>query len=135
MPKSLPPNIQVREMRPDDIVAVADLLIRAPDDGSIYMYPQIAQLFEHLSTGTIGWLRGVVRDQTTLVRLVVVPHENRRKSKIIGYSSWQRRVLDPKNPGKTFKKNWRARTWGDSMYQSLSWKSNANAAIQQLKAH
>jgi hypothetical protein len=129
MPKSLPPNIQVRQMRPDDIVAVADMLIKAPDDGSLYMYPQIAQLFEHLSTGTIRWLRTVVRDQTTLVRLVVVPHEDGRASKIIGYSSWRRKVLDPKDPEKTYNKNWRERTWGDSMYQRLSWKSNINAAI------
>jgi hypothetical protein len=120
MPKSLPPNIQIREMRQDDIVAVADMIIRAPDDGTIYMYPQIAQSFEHLSTGTIGWLRSVVRDHTTLVRLVVVPHEDGRTSKIIGYSSWRRRMLDAKNPGKTYNKNWRQCTWGDGMYQKLS---------------
>jgi len=117
MPNPFPENIEIREMRQEDIPSAADMLITSPDDGTLYPFPQYLQDSKNLSSPYIKWLRSVLRDQTTLTRIVAIPQQYGRKCRVVGYSSWQRTLADPKNPGLTVCRNWRKATWGDGMYQ------------------
>jgi hypothetical protein len=115
MPNSVPENISVRNLTQDDIPSLADLLTAAPDEGTVYQFPDVLEYPENMNQLYIKWLRGGIRDRTTLTRIAVLPRENSVRPMVIGFSRWNRRVIDPKDPKKTVLREWRQRSWGDGM--------------------
>ncbi|KAJ7512836.1 acyl-CoA N-acyltransferase [Mycena galericulata] len=91
------PGIQVREARPADVPSLADLLVAAPDDGSLYQFPHILEHPAEMHKLHVGWLRQAVQDPTTLIRVAVVQAEG--KERVVGYSSWTRREVDAQSGG------------------------------------
>ncbi|KAJ7747720.1 acyl-CoA N-acyltransferase [Mycena metata] len=96
---SKPPGMQVRQARPADVPSLADLLVAAPDEGSLYQFPHILEHPVEMHKLHVGWLRQAVQDPTTLIRVAVVLAEG--KERVVGYSSWTRREVDAESGGKS----------------------------------
>jgi hypothetical protein len=111
MPKPLPAALHVREVIQDDIPSIVELLIAAPDDGTLYQFPNF-QKYPNRSS-YIQWLRAILVDCNTLVRVAVI--EQLTEEKIVGFSCWIRRVPDLNQPGKTCLREWRKATWIDGL--------------------
>jgi hypothetical protein len=120
MPKTLPEHLLIRNFTQDDIPSLADLLTAAPDDGTLYQFPQVLQYPENMNQLYIKWLRSGSRDRTGLTRVAVLPQENGCRSKVVGFSSWNQRVRNPKELENTRCKEWRQSTWGEGMFDLLS---------------
>ncbi|KAJ7736932.1 acyl-CoA N-acyltransferase [Mycena metata] len=99
MSKPQPPGIQVRQARPADVPSLADLLVAAPDEGSLYQFPHILEHPVEMHKLHVGWLRQAVQDPTTLIRVAVVLAEG--KERVVGYSSWTRREVDTESGEKS----------------------------------
>ncbi|KAF7357624.1 Acyl-n-acyltransferase [Mycena sanguinolenta] len=96
MPRPLPPGLQVRQARADDVPSLATLLSLTPDDGTLYQYPHVLKYPDDMH---LDWLRPLVHDPTSLIRIVVVPVDG--KDKFVGFSCWTRQEADPLDPTKT----------------------------------
>ncbi|KAJ6466329.1 hypothetical protein C8R45DRAFT_1219434 [Mycena sanguinolenta] len=96
MPRPLPPGLQVRQARADDVLALGTLLALTPDDGIVYQFPNILEFPDDMH---LKWLRPAVHDPTSLIRIAVVPVDG--KDKPVGFSSWMRQEADPLDPSKT----------------------------------
>ncbi|KAF8208634.1 hypothetical protein K438DRAFT_1754498 [Mycena galopus ATCC 62051] len=98
MPKPLPPDLQIRQARADDIHSIATLLSLAPDDGMLYRFPHIMESLDEPHKMHVDWLRPILHDPTFLVRIAVIPADG--KDKIVGLSVWMRWEADPEHPTK-----------------------------------
>jgi hypothetical protein len=112
MPKPLLEGLVVRELTHDDIPSLADLLTAAPDDGTLYQFPQVRKYPENMNQLYIQWLRGGMQDRDGLNRIAVL-HQKGASPKVIGFSCWYRRDSDPEAPGSTKCIEWRKATWGE----------------------
>jgi hypothetical protein len=120
MPKPLPLSLSIRELKQEDIPTLVDLLTSAPDDGTLYRYPNYATFSQEIRCAFTSWLRGLVLAHNTLTRVAVVPLENGRGTKAIGFSSWVRMMPSPNNLGKFQPKQWRKTTWLEHLNISLT---------------
>ena len=115
MPKALPASLLVRELSQKDIPSLAELLTAAPDDGTLYGFPNVQQHPQNMLRLHIGWLRQALCDETSLIRIAIIPNEGGNGAKVVGFSSWVRTVVDLNGAGKIRPKHWRQATWMDGM--------------------
>ncbi|KAK7985478.1 hypothetical protein PG996_005280 [Apiospora saccharicola] len=96
MPASVSPRsaFEVRPARASDIASIVDLLISAPDDATLYQYPGLSDHPELLAPTHRAWVRGLLQDPTSLIRIAVLD-----SNIVVGFSSWARRVPNADNPG------------------------------------
>ncbi len=114
MPKPLPPGLVVRQARPDDIPSLAQLLVSAPDDGTLYQFPHVTEYPDEMYNLHLGWLRPAIHEPTSLIRVAVVPGQPDKRALGVGFSSWTKRQLDNSGSGKTQPTGLAQTTWMDS---------------------
>jgi ribosomal protein S18 acetylase RimI-like enzyme len=119
MSKTIPFTVSVRELKQEDIPSLAALLTSAPDDGTLYSFPNILKHPEEMCRAHINWLRPALYDYTTLIRVAVVSKDNQHGTKVVGFSSWMRMEPDSDNPGKTRPGKWRKATWMETLNTTL----------------
>ncbi|KAK7999619.1 Acyl-CoA N-acyltransferase [Apiospora arundinis] len=88
-----PPGIEVRTAQASDIESIVDLLVSAPDDATLYQYPDLARYPDALRTTHRAWVQELLRDPTSLTRITVLGEDV-----VVGFSSWARRAPNPDNP-------------------------------------
>src|ERR1700753_150815 len=116
MSNDFPPLLEVRELRQNDIPTLAETLTLSPDDGTLYQFPTIQQQSEKMCYDYIKWLRNLICDNTTLVRVATIPGRDGEGSRVIGFSCWLRREPTPKNPKTMRLRKWHNSSWLDGMY-------------------
>ncbi len=115
MPKPLPEGLVVRQARPGDIPSLAQLLVSAPDDGTLYQFPHVMEYPEEMYDLHVGWLRPAIHEPTSLIRVAVLQGPGRRQ-RVIGFSSWAKREVDSRTPGSTRPANLAQTTWMDGTF-------------------
>ncbi|KAK8122856.1 hypothetical protein PG984_011526 [Apiospora sp. TS-2023a] len=94
MPVSPPSALEVRPAEASDIDSIVDLLVSAPDDATLYQYPDLSDHPEALAPMQRAWVRGLLQDPNSLTRIAVLDSNN-----VVGFSSWVRRAPNPDDPG------------------------------------
>lgn len=115
MPKALPERLYVRSLQQVDIPSLAELLTAAPDDGTLYSFPNVPKYPEQMCRLHIGWLRQSIIDPMNLIRIAVIPNQDGSGETVVGFSSWIRKEADTESPGKTKLKEWRKTTCMEGM--------------------
>ena len=103
MPTAPGPGIGVRTARADDVESIVDLLASAPDDATLYQYPNLAEHPDALRPTHRAWVRKLLQDPTSLIRIAVLGD-----NAVVGFSSWVRRAPNPED--------------ADSLYRVKIWE-------------
>ncbi|KAF2670072.1 hypothetical protein BT63DRAFT_424032 [Microthyrium microscopicum] len=94
MPRPTPTEITFREWTGSDIVGVAELFLVAPDDGTLYQFPEAKKHHQEMLSKFIRYLKSELFNRKTLTRIADLRTESGEK--IVGFSQWHQRVKDPK---------------------------------------
>ena len=112
---TVPDSLQTRELQQGDLPSVGTLLVEAPDDGTIYSFPDVRKYPERMYSYHTNWLRSCLLKTDMLTRVAVIPRTGDGKAQVVGFSQWIRRVRDARHPEKFVKKQWRTPTVFDSI--------------------
>ncbi len=115
MPKPLPEGLVFRQARPEDIPSLAQLLVSAPDDGTLYQFPHVMEYAEEMYDLHVGWLRPAIHEPASLIRVAVIPSPGRWQ-RVVGFSSWTKREVDSQTPGKSRPAKLAQTTWMDGTF-------------------
>lgn len=93
----LPDGLKHRAAVPADLPSIIKSLQSSPDDGSLWMYPDLLTDSDFLYTGYVKWMGSLFRDRSKMIRVAVLPSDNDSSDErevVVGFSAWERRTVD-----------------------------------------